>query len=293
MRLSSSSSTDNSKLKLFSDWLLDIGDGRIGLPYDGMAEIEVPDDFLIMDCHDPLQSIVEATYPYLLHHLVDSEYLTNRDILTPTVEVVDQINDYMCSLLPGKPIVYFSSDSVSIADQGCASFQELYTIEFLNTIKCSGLPPHRLAVKVGVPIMLVRNIDQAAGLCNGTRLKNTFLGKHFIKAIALNGTSTGQEVLIHRMDMNPSESRLPFMMPRRQFPIILSFAMTINKSQGQSMTNVGLYLRRLVFTHGQLYVVLSRVKSMDGIKILILDSDKNPTNKTTNVVYREIFQNIM
>ncbi|XP_028803307.1 ATP-dependent DNA helicase pfh1-like [Neltuma alba] len=279
LRLSSSSSTDNSKLKLFSDWLLDIGDGRIGLPHDGMAEIEVPDDFLIMDYHDPLQSIVEATYPDLLHHLADSEYLTNRDILTPTVEVVDQINDYMCSLLPGEPIVYFSSHSVSIADQGCASFQELYTIEFLNTIKCSGLPPHRLAVKVGVPIMLVRNIDQAAGLCNGTRLKNTFLGKHFIKAIALNGTSTSQEVLIHRMDMNSSESRLPFMMTRRQFPIILSFAMTINKSQGQSMTNVGLYLRRPVFTHGQLYVALSRVKSMDGIKILILDSDKNPTTR--------------
>ncbi|XP_028805759.1 uncharacterized protein LOC114760646 [Neltuma alba] len=159
------------------DWLLDIGDGCIGLPHDRMTEIEVPDDFLIMDCHDPLQSIVKATYPDLLHHLANSEYLTNRAILTPTVEVVDQINDYVCSLLPGEPIEYFSSDSVSTADQGCTSFQELYTIEFLNTIKCSGLPPHRLVVKIEVPIMLVRNIDQAAELCNGTRLKITFLGK--------------------------------------------------------------------------------------------------------------------
>ncbi|XP_028793347.1 uncharacterized protein LOC114749047 [Neltuma alba] len=293
MRLSTSSSTYDSRLQQFSNWLLDIGDGQIGLPHDGMAEIEIPNDLLILDSHDHLQSIVHATYPDLLDHLTDSTYLTNRAILAPTIEVVEQINDYMCSLLPTEVVEYFSSDSVSTVDQGNTSFQELYTTEFLNTIKCSGLPPHRLALKVGVPIMLMRNIDQAAGLCNGTRLRITFLGKHFIKAIALNGTSQGQEVLIHRMDMNPSESKLPFTLIRRQFPIILSFAMTINKSQGQSMTNVGLYLPRPVFTHGQLYVALSRVRSMDGIKILILDSEKKPTNKTMNVVYREIFQNIV
>ena len=68
--------------------------------------------------------------------------------------------------------------------------------------------------------------------------------------IALNGNSVGEEVLIHRMDMNPSDTRLPFKMNRRQFPVIISFAMTINKSQGQSMSNVGLYLPNPVFSHG-------------------------------------------
>ncbi|KAI9127462.1 hypothetical protein K1719_002021 [Acacia pycnantha] len=87
-------------------------------------------------------------------------------------------------------------------------------------------------------VMLIRNIDQAAGMCNGTRLQISQLGKNVIKAKALNGTSIGEEILIHRMDMNPSETKLPFNMTRRQFPIIISFAMTINKSQGQSMTNV-------------------------------------------------------
>ena len=80
--------------------------------------------------------------------------------------------------------------------------------------------------------MLIRNIDQAAGLCNGTRLRMTILGKHFIKAIALNGPSIGNEVLIHRMNMNLCDSKLPFKMNRRQFPIIPSFAMTINKNKG-------------------------------------------------------------
>ena len=49
--------------------------------------------------------------------------------------------------------------------------------------------------------------------------------------------------------------------------------MTINKSQGQSLQRVGLYLDRPVFSHGQLYVTISRVTSKDGLKILIVEND--------------------
>ena len=93
--------------------------------------------------------------------------------------------------------------------------------------------------------------------------------------------------------MNPSESRLPFKMQRRQFPVMLSFAMTINKSQGQSLLRVGLYLSKPVFTHGQLYVALSRVRTMDGLKIVIGSDDQSlDSNVTTNVVYHEVFYNV-
>ena len=68
--------------------------------------------------------------------------------------------------------------------------------------------------------------------------------------------------------------------------------MTINKSQGQSLSRVGLYLKYPVFSHGQLYVALSRVKSRAGVKLLILDKDGNVTSKTTNVVYKEVFSGI-
>ena len=141
---------------------------------------------IIRDSVTPLHSIVVSTYPDLTEKLFDSEYLTNRAILSPTMEVVDQINDYMLSIIPGEPVEYYSSDSVCKTDSGEQAIEDLYDTEFLNTIKCSGLPKHKLMLKVGVPIMLIRNIDQAAGLCNDTRLRVTVLGKHFIKAIALN-----------------------------------------------------------------------------------------------------------
>jgi ATP-dependent DNA helicase PIF1 len=68
--------------------------------------------------------------------------------------------------------------------------------------------------------------------------------------------------------------------------------MTINKSQGQSLEYVGLYLPRPVFTHGQLYVAVSRVTSRKGLKILIVDDESRPKSNTINVVYPEVFQKI-
>ena len=66
--------------------------------------------------------------------------------------------------------------------------------------------------------------------------------------------------------------------------------MTINKAQGQTLDFVGIYLPEPVFTHDQLYVALSRVKTSESIKILIKPTvPKNITDKSTkNIVYKEI-----
>jgi len=68
--------------------------------------------------------------------------------------------------------------------------------------------------------------------------------------------------------------------------------MIINKSQDQSLKHVGVYLPSSVFSHGQLYVAISRVISRDVLNILINDEDGKDTNVTSNVVHREVFHNV-
>jgi len=124
------------------------------------------------------------------------------------------------------------------------------------------------------------------------RLTVTHLRKNTIVAIVITGKRAGTRIFILKMNLIPSDLGLPFKFKRRQFPLTLCFAMTINKSQGQSLSRVRIYLPKPVFTHVQVYVAVSRVTSIKGLKLLILDEDNNVCKETTNVVYREIFQKV-
>ncbi|RYR31924.1 hypothetical protein Ahy_B01g056870 [Arachis hypogaea] len=73
---------------------------------------------------------------------------------------------------------------------------------------------------------------------------------------------------------------------------MVSYAMTINKSQGQSLLKVGLILKKPVFTYSQLYVVASRLTNKEGLKILLCHDDDNKTT-TDNVVFKEVFKNVI
>lgn len=276
----------------FSKWILRVGDGNEGPPNDGEGVVEVPDEFLIKDSIDPIAAIVNSTYPELLQKMHDIEYMQCRAILAPTNVVVDSINDYMLDVVPGEERIYLSSDSICKTDMNSFSNEDLHSPEFLNSIKCSGVPNFELKLKVGVLVMLLRNIDQTAGLCNGTKLVLTKVGNHVLEGKVISGSCIGERVFISRMLLTPSDTKLSFKFQRRQFPICLSFAMTINKSQGQTLSNVGLFLRKPVFSHDQLYVAISRVKDKRGLKFLILDKEGQITSLANNVVFKEVFQNL-
>lgn len=185
-----------------------------------------------------------------------------------------------------------SSDSIDPADLNLRN-DSVFTPDFLNSIKTSGLPNHYLRLRIGTPVMLIRNIDPNDGLCNGTRLQIIQLANHILQAKVITGTRVGEKVWLHRLLLSPTDSKLPFKMRRRQFPLKVAFEMTINKSQGKTLAKVGLLLPRPIFSHGQLYVVVSRVKSRKRLKILITDKHGKPQDSTMNVVYKEVFQNII
>ncbi|XP_058725616.1 uncharacterized protein LOC131596898 [Vicia villosa] len=292
MRLVSGSISNNAEeIESFSKWILDVGDGKLSEPNDGYAAITIPTELLLSDFVDPIEATVTSTYPNILDNLTNPDYLQSRAILASTIEIVDLINDYITDLLLEKE--YLSSDSIDRSDANDNEAFEHLTPEFIGCLKTSGLPNHCMKLKIGTTIMLIRNLDQSEGLCNGTRLTVTRLANHVIAAKIISGTHVGNTIYIPRMSLSPSQSPWPFKLIRRQFPIIVSFAMTINKSQGQSLDYVGLYLPKDVFSHGQLYVAMSRVKSKGGLKILIHDKDNTPLSETTNVVFKEVFHNVV
>lgn len=294
MRLQSGKSTEEiDSVRSFSKWLLDVGDGKIGVAVsDDQCEIEIPDDLLLTGYSDPIKAITDWTYPEFKTKYCLPNFFRDSAILAPTLEDVLAVNQYMLDEMPREERVYLSCDSICRHDENAENMADVYTTVLLNSINGSGLPYHQLRLKTGAPIMLLRNIDKYMGLCNGTRLIVSRLCERVIEAIVLSGKAVGQKVLIARYVITPSDSKLPFKFQRRQFPRVLSFAMTINKSQGQSLASVGLYLPRPVFTHGQLYVVLSRVRSRCGIKVLIANKFDQEITKAINVVYREVYQNL-
>ncbi|XP_047267573.1 ATP-dependent DNA helicase PIF1-like [Capsicum annuum] len=232
-------------------------DGRMGFSMDSTEKVKISEDLLIDNCDDPISGIVESTYFNYLEHSIDMKYLQERAILAPTLQMVESVNDYIVCLNSGQEKSYLSSDIVCMYDHSFTSLGHMHTPEFLNSIKCSGIPNYSITLKVGVPVMLLRNIDQSTGLCNGTRLIITRLKNWVIEAKVLSRKEFGNKVYISRMSLTPSDSRIPLKFQQRQFPMIVFFAMIINKIPGQSLCSMGLFLKKPVFTDGQLYVALS------------------------------------
>ncbi|XP_074356468.1 uncharacterized protein LOC141696187 [Apium graveolens] len=289
--------TIHGKKVQFRDWVLSLGDGLEQTIIIGddpePSWITLPEEVLVNYLGDAIEAIVNEIYKDLLHRHEDVEYLRNRAVLRPLNEHVDSVNVTVLCRLPGEFKVYKSYDSICKGSSTSEADQVLYPPEYLNSLKSSGMPNHEIEVKVGAPLMLLRNLNAKKGLCNGTRLIITRCYPFLIEALIITGTRIGDTTYVPRITMCPADKAVPFILKRKQFLIAVCYAMTVNKSQGQTVQNVGLYLPDPVFGHDQMYVTVSRVTSPNGLKIVTVDDNEVTKGYTKNIVYRVVFDNLV
>ena len=117
------------ELRDFVEWILKVGDGKLGGPNDGEATIDIPKDLLIKDASDPMDAIIDSTYPRILEGSIDSLSFYNRAILALTNEIVDKVNE---SLFLGEERLYLSLDSISKSDSNYSSNDDEFQLSFLT-----------------------------------------------------------------------------------------------------------------------------------------------------------------
>ncbi len=278
----------------FAAFILDVGNNSHTLPRiisdDNTKHIiQIPSNICPINLN--LNTLIDEIYPQLNLGIIPVE----SAILTPKNKEVDHINEKALDIFTGEILQLLSADTVfnneNLPDP-------LYPIEFINSININGIPLHNLKVKLGAPLMLLRNLDITKGLCNGTRMTLISVTNNVLRVRLINGSHSGNEAFIPRIELSPADNALPFKLKRRQFPVRLCFGMTINKAQGQSMQNLGVYLPNPVFGHGQLYVAISRAGLPDKTKVLITqvngiqgEFDNYIGTFTENVVYSEVLVN--
>ncbi|XP_074337218.1 ATP-dependent DNA helicase PIF1-like [Apium graveolens] len=163
---------ENKVIADFSKWQLLVGDGKVeNFSPDadtGEMLIKIPDQYVVHTTQNPIESLFEITYPDFLRNMSSHSYLRSRAILTPTNIVVDDINNIILEKIPGTLHTYYSQDSIDDAGDEDNEFRSAFPVEYLNSLNMPYIPKHELNIKVDVVAMLMRNLNQIMGLCNGT-----------------------------------------------------------------------------------------------------------------------------
>ena len=197
-------------------------------------------------------------------------------------------NDIMLERLAGESTEVLSCD-MPVVDAETGS---VAPVDFLNTIELSGLPPHRLKLKRGAPIMCIWNVSPDEECCNGTRFVVERVTPNALIAKYSSGPRKGKIFTFYKYKIAVEEEDFPVKFYRIQFPVRLAFAFTAHKAQGQTLNKVGINLLTDFFVHGQLYVALSRARSPEDVRCLVRpDATRTAEGiHVANIVYDEVLR---
>ena len=259
----------------FSQLLLQVGNGEISNVAQSSYQIEMPIE--LANAIKSVDRLIENVYPDIQNNFRDLEWLMERAILAPHNHTVDEINNCVLDKIPGENVTYRSIDTLKNDETS-----NVYPTEVLNSLQPPGIPPHILALKVGVRLIVLRNL--APGIANGTRLILVRAMERCLETIVATGPKKGDSFFLPKIPLTPSDAEISFEFTRCQFPVKLAFGMTINKAQGQTLGVAGIHLHQQCFSHGQFYVACSRVSTKENLFICLPPE----TNVIHNVVYQEV-----
>lgn len=265
----------------FARWLIEIGHGS-NTDENGLTKL--PENIVNEDCEEFLTKMYGEAFD--LPSMPHPDFFHQRAILAPRNTDVKETNATILKRMPGEELLFESADDINMNPNAAVNESPTVPLEYLRSLEPATLPPSDLRLKIGCPLILLRNLQPAQGLCNGTRMTLLRAQSRVLEVRIMGGDHDGKIALIPRILMLPStEEGYTFQFKRRQFPVKLAFAMTINKAEGQSLQHVGIDLRVPVFSHGQLYVALSRATSSKRVQVLL---PPNSNYETMNVVYPEV-----
>jgi ATP-dependent DNA helicase PIF1 len=173
----------------------------------GKKYIKIRGPLLLLQEHRHLDGLVSFVYNHGCDPENPSSYFSKRAILCPTNDVVATMNNKMIEQLTSAQMSYYSSDCIDDSTANHSTMEALYPTKFLNTLSINELPDHVLHVKIGVPIMLLRNLDPTRGLCNGSRLIVTQLTDRIIEGEIITGKAKGTKAYILHIVTTSAKTR--------------------------------------------------------------------------------------